>query len=70
MRNPAAQHFGFAPSTVMQVSKSSQYCYASSAQPHGLLVLCEVALGKQRRFLQADYEAAKKCKKDGEHAIN
>ncbi|CDJ64298.1 NAD(+) ADP-ribosyltransferase, putative [Eimeria necatrix] len=48
------------------VSKSSQYCYASSAQPHGLLVLCEVALGKQRRFLQADYEAAKKCKKDGQ----
>ena len=26
-------------------SKSAQYCVATSAKPHGLLLLCEVALG-------------------------
>ncbi|KAL8449911.1 hypothetical protein Emed_002874 [Eimeria media] len=51
------------------VSKSSQYCFATSAQPHGLLVLCETALGKQRQLLGADYEAAAKCKKDGQDSV-
>ncbi|CDI87101.1 NAD(+) ADP-ribosyltransferase, putative [Eimeria praecox] len=52
------------------VSKSSQYCFASSVQPHGLLVLCEAALGKQRQLLGADYEAASKCKSDGEDSVH
>ena len=26
-------------------SKSAQYCFATASQPHGLLLLCEVALG-------------------------
>ncbi|CDJ49184.1 NAD(+) ADP-ribosyltransferase, putative [Eimeria brunetti] len=52
------------------VSKSSQYCFASSAQPHGLLVLCEAALGKQRQLLGADYEAASKCKSDGQDSVH
>lgn len=55
---------------VAQVSKSSQYCFASSLQPHGLLVLCETALGKQRQLLGADYEAAANCKRDGEGAAS
>ncbi|KAL8429519.1 hypothetical protein Efla_007159 [Eimeria flavescens] len=52
------------------VSKSSQYCFATSAQPHGLLVLCETALGKQRQLLGADYEAAAKCRKDGQNSVH
>ncbi|CDJ30209.1 NAD(+) ADP-ribosyltransferase, putative [Eimeria mitis] len=52
------------------VSKSSQYCFASSAQPHGLLVLCEAALGKQRPLLGADYEAAAKCRSDGQDSVH
>ncbi|CDI81883.1 NAD(+) ADP-ribosyltransferase, putative [Eimeria acervulina] len=52
------------------VSKSSQYCFASSLQPHGLLVLCEAALGRQRQLLEADYEAAAKCKSDGQDSVH
>ncbi|OEH77071.1 hypothetical protein cyc_02504 [Cyclospora cayetanensis] len=52
------------------VSKASQYCFASSQQPHGLLVLCEAALGNQRQLLGADYEAAAKCKADGEDSVH
>ncbi|KAL8456141.1 hypothetical protein Emag_000026 [Eimeria magna] len=48
---------------------SRLYCFATSAQPHGLLVLCETALGKQRQLLGADYEAAAKCKKDGHDSV-
>ena len=28
------------------VSKSAQYCFATASNPHGLLLLCEVALGE------------------------
>ena len=28
------------------VSKSANYCYANPSNPYGLLLLCEVALGK------------------------
>ncbi|XP_065064179.1 poly [ADP-ribose] polymerase 2-like [Rhopilema esculentum] len=38
-------------------SKSANYCYPSRSRPVGLLLLSEVALGKPRDLLAADYEA-------------
>ncbi|CAG0894677.1 unnamed protein product [Cyprideis torosa] len=38
-------------------SKSANYCYASRKNNKGLLVLCEVALGKPKVLAHADYEA-------------
>jgi len=38
-------------------SKSANYCYTSRTQPYGLLMLCEVALGKPNKLLDADYHA-------------
>ncbi|CBZ53813.1 hypothetical protein NCLIV_035940 [Neospora caninum Liverpool] len=46
-------------------SKSSQYCFATSKNPEGILLLCEVALGKPYVRLEADYEAAKHCEEKG-----
>lgn len=38
-------------------SKSANYCFATSSKPQGLLLLCEVALGKSNELLHADYNA-------------
>eukprot|EP00112_Aurelia_sp_Birch-Aquarium-sp1_P002057 Seg1224.3 transcript_id=Seg1224.3/GoldUCD/mRNA.D3Y31 product=Poly protein_id=Seg1224.3/GoldUCD/D3Y31 len=40
-------------------SKSANYCYPSRSKPIGLVMLCEVAIGKSRELLAADYEADK-----------
>merc|ERR1712029_871720 len=40
-------------------SKSANYCYASPKNPWGLLLLCEVALGKENQLMAADYKADK-----------
>ena len=48
------------------VSKSANYCYASSRQI-GLMLLCEVMTGEENDLLYADYNAdslAKKNNKD------
>ncbi|CAM6084251.1 unnamed protein product [Calypogeia fissa] len=37
------------------VSKSAQYCYTSKKNPTGLLLLCEVALGKTKELKSAKY---------------
>ncbi|KAH7372863.1 hypothetical protein KP509_17G025400 [Ceratopteris richardii] len=41
------------------VSKSANYCYASSSSPLGVLMLCEVALGEMRELQYSDYHADK-----------
>ncbi|XP_048504416.1 poly [ADP-ribose] polymerase 2-A isoform X2 [Beta vulgaris subsp. vulgaris] len=38
-------------------SKSANYCFASSTAPTGVLLLCEVALGKMEELLDANYNA-------------
>ena len=48
-------------------SKSANYCYATPANPYGLLLLCEVALGKVNELLHADYEADQLPK--GKHSV-
>ena len=44
-------------------SKSANYCFASSAAPRGVMLLCDVALGKQYERLASEYEADKSCRK-------
>ena len=44
-------------------SKSANYCFASRQDPVGVLMLCDVALGKQYERLSAEYEAAASCRK-------
>lgn len=39
------------------VSKSANYCFAHISNNHGLLLLCEVALGEMNEKYQADYNA-------------
>ena len=39
------------------VSKSANYCFTSREKNTGLMLLCEVALGKPRDLLQADFHA-------------
>ena len=46
-------------------SKSANYCFANEEEPDGLLVLCDVKLGNQYRRLEAQYEAASKCRRKG-----
>ena len=36
------------------VSKSANYCHATNNNPHGLLLLCKVALGKTKDVFDAD----------------
>eukprot|EP00794_Sanderia_malayensis_P018644 gene18644-20525_t len=40
-------------------SKSANYCYPSRSKNTGLVMLCEVALGKSKELLAADYDADK-----------
>jgi len=44
-------------------SKSANYCFASRSEPHGVMLLSEVALGKQYIRVGAEYEADKSCRK-------
>lgn len=37
------------------VSKSANYCFTSSTNPTGLLLLCEVALGNMYERVSAEY---------------
>jgi poly [ADP-ribose] polymerase len=46
-------------------SKSANYCFANRAAPTGVLLLCDVALGKQYERLSAEYEADRSCRKAG-----
>jgi len=39
-------------------SKSANYCFTSRSQNTGLLLLCEVSLGKPNKLLNADYNAS------------
>lgn len=39
------------------VSKSANYCFTNPTNNTGLLLLCEVALGKPRKLLRSDYYA-------------
>ena len=48
-------------------SKSANYCFPSKSQPEGLLLLCEVSLGKQNELLNAKYDADKLPK--GKHSV-
>eukprot|EP00922_Rhytidocystis_sp_ex-Travisia-forbesii_P045182 GHVS01067353.1.p1 GENE.GHVS01067353.1~~GHVS01067353.1.p1 ORF type:complete len:1047 (+),score=168.20 GHVS01067353.1:315-3455(+) len=47
------------------VSKSANYCLATPSDPRGVLILCEVALGKQGMMLEADEQADKIIKEKG-----
>jgi len=38
------------------VTKSANYCHATQAAPDGIMLLCEVALGRPKPMLQADPE--------------
>jgi poly [ADP-ribose] polymerase len=40
-------------------TKSANYCNASRDEPVGLLLMCEVALGKTRQLVASDYRADK-----------
>ncbi|KAK2191455.1 hypothetical protein NP493_53g17011 [Ridgeia piscesae] len=40
-------------------SKSANYCFPSRTKQTGLVLLCEVSLGKERELLAADYNADK-----------
>ena len=44
-------------------SKSANYCFATQQQPTGVLLLCDVALGKQYERFSAEYEADRSCRK-------
>ena len=48
-------------------SKSANYCFANRANPIGLLLLCEVALGESNNLYDADPNARKLPK--GKHSI-
>ena len=40
-------------------SKSANYCFTTRSNPVGLLLLCEVSLGKANQLVAADYDADK-----------
>ena len=49
-------------------SKSANYCKATSDSPHGVLALCDVALGDCYMKLEAEYEAIDSCKAANLHS--
>mmetsp|Transcript_4651 Transcript_4651/g.14031 ORF Transcript_4651/g.14031 Transcript_4651/m.14031 type:complete len:538 (+) Transcript_4651:28-1641(+) len=51
------------------VSKSANYCFTSRSSPTGVLMLCDVALGKQFELLQAEYRAASAAAKKGQDSV-
>ena len=66
---PEAPHTGFmfgkGVYTADCFSKSAQYCFTSETGKTGLMVLCEVGLGKSNELMQADYDAGLKLKETG-----
>ena len=50
------------------VTKSANYCFASSSNPVGILLLCEVATGDELEMTSADYEASSKVKTAKKHS--
>jgi NACHT domain- and WD repeat-containing protein len=42
-------------------SKSAQYCFPSYKSPYGILLVCEVALGKQLILQKANFSAKQSC---------
>ena len=50
------------------VSKSANYCYASKSCPVGLLLLCEVGVGKSLELTSSNYDADQECKEKGFHS--
>jgi len=48
-------------------SKSANYCFTTRSNPVGLLLLCEVSLGKANQLVAADYDADKLPK--GKHSV-
>ncbi|KAJ3332829.1 Poly [ADP-ribose] polymerase 2 [Blyttiomyces sp. JEL0837] len=50
------------------VSKSANYCFTSSGNNTGLLLLCEVALGETHPFVNADYNADTVVKSANKHS--
>eukprot|EP00966_Prymnesium_polylepis_P107566 2490230-Prymnesium_polylepis.1 len=52
-RDPMWQGVYFAD----MVTKSANYCFANRQNPTGVLMLCDVALGKQYERLTSEYEA-------------
>jgi len=50
------------------VSKSANYCFASRDSPTAVLLLCDVALGKQHELISSQYEAAERSKARGKQS--
>jgi poly [ADP-ribose] polymerase len=50
------------------VTKSANYCCTSKSSPTGLLLLCEVALGRVIEYMQADYNASMPVKQGQGHS--
>lgn len=48
-----------------QVSKSANYCGATRESPTAVLLLCDVALGKQYERIASEFEAAERSKANG-----
>eukprot|EP00920_Eleutheroschizon_duboscqi_P029997 GHVT01072712.1.p1 GENE.GHVT01072712.1~~GHVT01072712.1.p1 ORF type:complete len:388 (-),score=130.67 GHVT01072712.1:211-1374(-) len=46
-------------------SKSSQYCFASASQPLGVLLICDVALGRPYKRIEADADAKRNAQEAG-----
>lgn len=51
------------------VTKSANYCYASNANPYGILLLCEVALGDEHELHFSDYSADDLMRKKKRHSV-
>ena len=49
-------------------SKSANYCFASQGAPDGVMLLCDVALGKQYERTAHEYNAGDSCKAKGAHS--
>ncbi|KAG0197840.1 Poly [ADP-ribose] polymerase 2 [Mortierella sp. GBA30] len=50
------------------VSKSANYCFTSSGNSSGLMLLCEVALGDMFELEQSDYNAKANSENAGKHS--
>ena len=50
------------------VSKSANYCFASREANTGVLLLCDVALGKPHELIASQYEAHEKSVKRGKNS--
>ena len=50
------------------MSKSANYCFASRDARTGVLLQCDVALGKPHELIASQYEAAERSKARGKHS--